>query len=44
MVSVKHLLGTIPRDIRSANEIYSVGVSVQKEDRSTLIPGDKLKL
>ena len=44
MVSLTNLLGTIPRGVQTAAQVSSAGVSVKKEDRRALSPGDKLKL
>ena len=43
-LSFKALLGSIPKGGQTANQVSAAGVCVKKEDRSSLITSDKLKL
>ena len=42
--SFKTLLGALPASTRTHGEVVAAGVSVEKEDRSSLSTSDKLKL
>ena len=43
-LSFKSLLGTVPRGIRTADEVTAAGVTMKKEPHKNLSTSDKLKL
>ena len=43
-LSFKALLGSIPKGGQTENQVSAAGVYVKKEDKSSLITSDKLKL
>ena len=44
MSSFKYLMGTVPKGGRTESEVQAAEVTVKKEDKTTLLTSEKLKL